>query len=136
MGGAPPRRAAHPTTRSRTMPKVILPPSAWKRLLRKRRLFGADRFDEVWNGVYVLTALADNQHQELAGRLTTGFVQAMSGVPGIRVLPGANISDNPADWSRNLPLPRRCDLSPRQPRRGSRDALARRTRLRGRDRQP
>ena len=35
------------------------------RLIRERRECGGDRYDEVWDGVYVMSPLADNVHQEL-----------------------------------------------------------------------
>jgi len=44
------------------MALVSLEPTELKRLIiRQRRESGADRFDEVWDGVYVLAPLADNQ---------------------------------------------------------------------------
>jgi hypothetical protein len=45
------------------MALVSLEPSEFKRLVRQRRVTGADRFDEVWDGVYVMAPLADNEHQ-------------------------------------------------------------------------
>ena len=35
-------------------------------LIRERRESGGDRYDEVWDGVYVMSPLADNEHQQLA----------------------------------------------------------------------
>ena len=33
-------------------------------LIRERRECGGDRYDEVWDGVYVMSPLADNEHQQ------------------------------------------------------------------------
>lgn len=48
------------------MALVSLEPSELKRLIRHRRRCGGERYDEVWNGVYVMAPLADNEHQSLA----------------------------------------------------------------------
>ena len=34
-------------------------------LIRELRECGGDRYDEVWDGVYVMSPLADNEHQQL-----------------------------------------------------------------------
>ena len=37
-----------------------------------------DRFDEVWNGVYVMAPIADNEHQDLADALLAhAFIAAL-----------------------------------------------------------
>jgi hypothetical protein len=45
------------------MTMLVLDPAEERRLKRQRALTGADRFDEVWNGVYVMAPLANNEHQ-------------------------------------------------------------------------
>jgi hypothetical protein len=46
-------------------------------LRRRRAESGADRFDEVWDGVTMMTPLADNEHQELASGLMMVFGPAI-----------------------------------------------------------
>jgi Uma2 family endonuclease len=79
-------------------------PHQIKRIIRRRRLMGGDRYDEVWDGVYVLAPLADNVHQEISGNLTAALKQA-AGIPGGRFFPGVNVSDRADDWRKNFRCP-------------------------------
>lgn len=87
------------------MPQMILPAEHFKRFLRQRRLRGEDRFDEVWNGVYVLSPLANNDHQWLATRLASRFDQALGATDAIKVFAGTNVSDQPTRWKKNYRCP-------------------------------
>jgi hypothetical protein len=60
------------------MALVSLEPTELKRLVRQRRDSGADRFDEVWDGVYVMAPLADNEHQSLDLDLAIAFKEALN----------------------------------------------------------
>ncbi|MGE3818734.1 MAG: Uma2 family endonuclease [Isosphaeraceae bacterium] len=83
------------------MPRLFLPKEDLKRIIRQRRRRGADRYDEVWNGTYVMSPLADNQHQQLATGLSAAFLAATEGRPGTIVLAGTNVSDRVDQWTRN-----------------------------------
>lgn len=83
------------------MAKLILPQQDLKAIIRERRRCGGDRFDEVWDGVYVMSPLADNEHQHLASSLSSKFDQGLGDRPGVLVFAGANISDRPDDWRKN-----------------------------------
>lgn len=83
---------------------VLLDPNDFKRIIRRRQRIGADRFDEVWNGVYVMAPNADNVHQFLAGKLFRAFDEALDQWEGSRVLPGANVTDQD-DWTKNYRVP-------------------------------
>ncbi len=74
--------------------------AAWYEDRRERRI---DRYDEVWNGVYVLSPIARNEHQHFVFRVAQVFSEAAG--DAARVLPGANISDQPRDWSKNFRTP-------------------------------
>ncbi|MEO6808703.1 MAG: Uma2 family endonuclease [Isosphaeraceae bacterium] len=87
------------------MPKVLFQPDQFKRLLRRRRAIGADFLDEVWNGIYVMSPGADNEHQELAGNFVTTLNIAIGDVQGVLVYPTVNISDRKLDWRRNYRIP-------------------------------
>jgi Uma2 family endonuclease len=87
------------------MALVSLEPSELKRLIRRRRRTGADRFDEVWDGVYVMAPIADNEHQSLGLRLAIGFTNALDPVQTTQIFPGCNVSDQPERWKRNYRCP-------------------------------
>jgi Uma2 family endonuclease len=75
------------------------------RLIRERRECGGDRYDEVWDGVYVMSPLADNEHQELELDLAAAIKLAMGFDKRIRIFPGCNVSDRPRRWKRNYRCP-------------------------------
>jgi Uma2 family endonuclease len=74
-------------------------------VLERRRVSGADRYDEVWDGVYVMSPMANNEHQALA----TEFAAAISTIinwRGLgRTLAGANVSDSRDNWNHNYRIP-------------------------------
>jgi len=84
---------------------IVLDPADQARILEPRQESGGDRYDEVWEGVYVMSPLANNEHQQVIGRLTYCFevVIADSGL-GI-VQPGANVSDLAEGWAKNYRCP-------------------------------
>ena len=85
------------------MPHLILPAANLKRIIRQRRRACADRKDEVWNGVYVMPPMANNEHQ----RMVMGLCAHLGEVLGetATVLPGANVSDRGDDWEHNYRCP-------------------------------
>jgi Uma2 family endonuclease len=87
------------------MPTLINDPVLEEELIADRRERGIDRFDEVWEGVYVMAPIANNEHQHLAQRLSTvlGIVIDFAGLG--RVLTGANVSDQRIDWTKNYRVP-------------------------------
>lgn len=87
------------------MPRVLLQNDQWKRIIRHRRLTGADRFDEVWNGLYVTSPIANNEHQTIATYLAVAFVEALGRQEGLIVQAAANVSDQEADWTKNYRCP-------------------------------
>jgi len=74
-------------------------------MIEERRESGADRWDEVWDGVYVMNPLPNNVHQELVGDLYEVLKAATSDVPNRRVFPGVNVSDQTIDWRQNYRCP-------------------------------
>ena len=87
------------------MPRVILQPEQFKRLLRRRRAMGGDLYDEVWDGVYVMSPLADNQHQKIGLDLATAFKMADLGEPEVQIFHGTNVSDRREGWRKNYRCP-------------------------------
>src|SRR5947208_2074247 len=76
-----------------------------KRLIRERRRAGVDRFDEVWDGVYMMSSNPDNQHQHLAHKLTGAIEQAIDAEESYRVFSGVNITDREENWEKNYRCP-------------------------------
>lgn len=66
---------------------------------------GLDRFDEVWDGTYIVSPLADNQNQRLVMAISGALMMAwdMKGLG--QTHPGANVSDRDSDWTQNYRVP-------------------------------
>jgi Uma2 family endonuclease len=90
------------------MAMLVLESWVEKRLRAERRATGADRYDEVWDGVYVIAPGPDNQHQELIAHIIYVFQSAI-GLPGLgEVLLGVNITDCETSWEHNYRIPDVC----------------------------
>jgi Uma2 family endonuclease len=76
-----------------------------ERLIAQRQATGADRYDEVWDGVYVMSPLANNEHQKLATKLAAIFEDLLGNRDDVWSLAGANVSDQEVDWTRNFRCP-------------------------------
>jgi Uma2 family endonuclease len=74
-------------------------------LIAERRASGTDRWDEVWEGVYVLMPLPNDEHQGLVGDLTAILKQCVEWTGLGLVRPGVNISDRVVDWMQNYRCP-------------------------------
>jgi Uma2 family endonuclease len=73
--------------------------------LRARQESGGDRYDEVWDGVYLMSPLANVEHQILATQLAAVIQMAIGlGDPGIAIA-GVNVSDREEDWTKNYRCP-------------------------------
>jgi hypothetical protein len=87
------------------MPTLINDPVLEEALIADRRERGIDRFDEVWEGVYVMAPIANNEHQNIIGGLIL-ILGTLIVLPRLgRVLPGANVSDQLDDWTHNYRVP-------------------------------
>src|SRR6266446_3876870 len=76
-----------------------------ERILAERRAQGIDHHDEVWEGVYVVSPIPNNEHQDLVGNLVM-FLKLVIQKPGLgKVYPGVNISDRRDDWRQNYRVP-------------------------------
>jgi Uma2 family endonuclease len=86
------------------MATVVLDRQYAEMLREERAAAGADRWDEVWEGTYMMAPLPNNEHQEVVG----GFVELLREVLGGErksVYPGANVSDREQGWERNYRCP-------------------------------
>ncbi len=87
------------------MPMLIDDPRLESRLLKRRRIMGGDRYDEVWDGVYVMSPLASDEHQRLVTDFSIVF-GIVIGFPGLgQVRAGVNVSDRVKDWRKNYRCP-------------------------------
>lgn len=87
------------------MAMLVLDSYVEEQLKAERAASGADRYDEVWEGVYMMAPIANNEHQDLQARLAAAIRNALgwSGPP--RVHAGANVSDREEDWTHNYRCP-------------------------------
>jgi Uma2 family endonuclease len=83
------------------MALVSIDPVELASLLRDRRECGGDRYDEGWDGVYVMSPLADNEHQQLGFDLDAAIKLGLVQDERIRIFPGCNVSDRPNRWKKN-----------------------------------
>ena len=74
-------------------------------LLAQRRASGADHYDEVWDGVYVMSPMANNQHQSLATQLSIAIGTRVDWCGLGQTLAGANVSDRRENWTHNFRIP-------------------------------
>ncbi len=87
------------------MSLMVLDESVAEQLLAERRARGVDHHDEVWDGVYMMSPIPNNEHQILVALLTS-VLQITVGWTGLgEVLPGANITDREEDWTHNYRCP-------------------------------
>ena len=80
------------------MTMLIEDPWLEEKLKEQRRAWGSDHHDEVWEGVYFMAPLPDNEHQEIIFEFSCALRAAIH-VPGLGdVLPGVNIAASADDW--------------------------------------
>jgi hypothetical protein len=77
---------------------MLADPRLQQQLKAEREASGADRYDEVWEGITMMTPLPNNEHQQVVTRLAC-ILQEVVGWPGLRdVCAGVNLSDRDEDW--------------------------------------
>lgn len=84
---------------------LILDPTDESRIIAARRASGLDRYDEVWDGVYLMSPLANNEHQFIALKLARCFDQVIFDAQLGIVQQGANVSDRAKGWEQNYRCP-------------------------------
>jgi Uma2 family endonuclease len=76
-------------------------PYVEERIRAEREASGADCYDEVWEGVYMMSPLPDDEHQEIVLQFAR-VLQEVIGDPALgKVRPGVNLSDREEDWTFN-----------------------------------
>lgn len=87
------------------MTVIVLDQYVEDQILAERKKSGADRFDEVWDGVYIMAPLANTEHQDLGFRLAMAFSQVVGPELKNTVFVGVNVSDREEDWTQNYRCP-------------------------------
>ncbi len=80
-------------------------PDVSSELIEDRRARGLDRWDEVWNGVYIIITQPTDEHQDLVGGLTAVLYDLVQRTRRGKVRPGVNVSDRRHDWKENYRCP-------------------------------
>lgn len=86
------------------MATVIMDRGLAEELRQERIAAGSDRWDEVWEGTYMMAPLPNVEHQELVGVLVCVLREIVSRNGGI-VLPGTNVSDREKGWENDYRCP-------------------------------
>lgn len=87
------------------MAMLINDPRIEDRLREQRQAWGADHHDEVWEGVYVMAPLPNDEHQKLVLRLGS-ILDGVLGWTGLgEVRPGVNLTGREDDWRADFRAP-------------------------------
>jgi Uma2 family endonuclease len=84
---------------------LIRDPLLGEDVLAERQRRGADRYDEVWEGVYVMPPMPNNEHQQLVMCLGAVLQDVVGWTGQGTVCPGVNVSDRDQDWRQNYRVP-------------------------------
>lgn len=84
---------------------MINDPQLASELIADRQARQIDRYDEVWEDVYMLAPLGNNEHQTLATELATAIATLVDWQSLGRTLAAANVSDRRNEWTRNYRIP-------------------------------
>jgi Uma2 family endonuclease len=76
-----------------------------EKLRAQRELWGGDRFDEVWEGTYIMNPIPNPEHMHLQGQLVWALTNALGPTSSAIVYPGINVSDREDDWRQNYRCP-------------------------------
>ena len=87
------------------MPVMIYDPEMEREIRLAREDSDANRRDEVWEGVLIVPAVPNNDHQRLVMDLCYAFASVVNRDGVDRILPGANVSDRDAKWKQNYRCP-------------------------------
>lgn len=87
------------------MATLVTDPFVEERLKLERQQWGADRYDEVWEGLYIMTPIPDVEHQQIVMRISA-ILQEIVGWPGLGdVFPGVNLTEREDDWQYDYRVP-------------------------------
>jgi Uma2 family endonuclease len=84
---------------------MVFDPDVERQILAGRNDCDGSQYDEVWEGVYVVTPLPNDEHQELVGEFTYVLGKVLRQPPLGQVFPGVNLSDRDDGWTENYREP-------------------------------
>lgn len=87
------------------MSTLVTDPALSARLIAQRHEHGADLFDEVWEGVYVMAPAPNDEHQGIATRLARVFVEAIEDAALGKVRNTINLAARVEDWEQDYRVP-------------------------------
>jgi Uma2 family endonuclease len=87
------------------MTMLIKDPRLEENLIESRKRTDADRWDEVWEGVYVVSPLPNNEHQQIVSWFIEILAETIRRQELGEVFPGVNLSDQDEDWKYNYRAP-------------------------------
>ncbi|HEX3997345.1 MAG TPA: Uma2 family endonuclease [Pirellulales bacterium] len=97
------------------MATLITDPELEQRVRTERAGWGIDRYDEVWDGTYMLTPLPNLEHAEIQTKFVAVFRAALGFEGPAHVYGGINISDRAEDWLGNYRCPDAAIVLPGNP---------------------
>lgn len=84
---------------------LVTDPGLEERLKKERQAWGADRYDEVWEGIRMRAPIPNSEHQRLVGRLTSVLQEVVGWAGQGEVYPGVNVTDREVDWEQDYRVP-------------------------------
>jgi Uma2 family endonuclease len=87
------------------MATLITDPTLEEQIRAQRAEWGGDRFDEVWEGTYMMTPLPNSEHSQIQSKLVVVFQNALGFSSPAVVYGGVNVSDRTDDWTKNYRCP-------------------------------
>ena len=84
---------------------VVLDKSILSSLLQERARSGQDRFDEVWEGTYMMAPAPNNEHQVIGTKLARYLDQVIGDSGRGSVMTTVNVADRDEGWDKNYRIP-------------------------------
>ena len=84
---------------------LVLDPYVEDQILAARIGSDGDQYDEVWEGVYIVTPLPNDEHQEIVSSLDFVLQETVGLARLGKVRPGVNLSDRDKGWEQNYREP-------------------------------
>jgi Uma2 family endonuclease len=87
------------------MAMLIADPWLEEKLKEQRKAWGADHHDEVWEGVYFMAPLPNDEHQELVMALGSALYATIDGAELGKTRPGVNLAGFGDNWEHDYRIP-------------------------------
>jgi Uma2 family endonuclease len=87
------------------MAVLVTDPDLEKRLKAERQAANSDGHDEVWEGLYMMAPLPNDDHQAIQARFVAMLQEALGWESPAKVRAGVNVSDRDDDWQFNFRAP-------------------------------